>query len=195
MSLNVHHQRAAAVITVAAALDVALGAAFGTADHIGTGNGLYFATSVATTSGNSPFFPHGWLAYTLAVAMHVTMIPLWLAAFSLLTSGFTGSQVREHVEGSESRIKQHVEDRLASIGHVTEGNELRRQLKRYREALESIALHSEGYDPGTNEHDHYSTAIAALSGRSEPALEHATAELAVIRQAVAPAAPDPGRQP
>lgn len=113
MSLNVHHKRAAAVITVAAALDVALGAAFGTADHIGIGNGLYFATSVATTSGNSPFFPHGWMAYTLAVAMHVTMIPLWLAAFSLLTSGFTGSQIRAHVEGSESRIKRHVEDRLA----------------------------------------------------------------------------------
>lgn len=117
MSLNVHHKRAAAVITVAAALDVALGAAFGTADHIGIGNGLYFATSVATTSGNSPFFPHGWMAYTLAVAMHVTMIPLWLAAFSLFTSGLTSGQVRAHVQGSESRIKQHVEERLAAAHH------------------------------------------------------------------------------
>lgn len=103
MSLHAHHAAAVRVIAAAAVLDLLLGAAFGAADHIGTGNGLYFATSVATTSGNSPFFPHGWLAYTLAVAMHVTMIPLWLAAFSLLTSGLAASRTEE----SEARIKDH----------------------------------------------------------------------------------------
>lgn len=112
MTLHAHHRRALAVIAVAAVLDLALGAAFGAADRIGTWNGLYFSTSVATTSGNSPYYPHGWLPYTLAVAMHVTMIPLWLAAFSLFTSGLTGSQVRDSMQDTEARIKDHVNGAL-----------------------------------------------------------------------------------
>lgn len=112
MTLHSHHRRALAVICAAALLDLALGTAFGAADRIGTGNGLYFATSIATTAGNSPYYPHGWLAYTLAVTMHVTVIPLWLAAFSLFTSGLTGSEVRDSMQGTEKRIKEHVNGAL-----------------------------------------------------------------------------------
>ena len=100
MSLHVHHRRALWVILVAGVLDLALGAVFGHADRIGFWNGLYFSTSVATTSGNSPYYPHGWPAYLLAVAMHLTMIPLWLAAFSLFTSGLTS----DHLHPVHSRL-------------------------------------------------------------------------------------------
>jgi len=103
-----HLNAAAATIAAAAVLDLGLGTWFGIADHIGIPDGLFFATTTATTVGYGDLTARGWLPHLLAVAMMITVIPLFAAAFSLLTSGLAAG----HVAGAEARIKQHVEDRL-----------------------------------------------------------------------------------
>jgi voltage-gated potassium channel len=103
-----NHRRALVTITAAVALDTALGLSFGAADHIGPANGLYFATTTATTVGYGDITPQGWLPHVLAVAIMVTVIPLFAATFSLLTSGLTAG----HVTASEHRVKAHIERRF-----------------------------------------------------------------------------------
>lgn len=99
---------ALAVILAAAVLDTGLGLAFGAADHIGPGRGLYFAVTTATTVGYGDIAAHGWLPHVLAVAMMLLVVPLFGATFSLFTSGLT----EVHVRRAERRIKAHVEERL-----------------------------------------------------------------------------------
>ena len=115
MSLHSHHRRALAVIAAAAGLDTALGLAFAPADHVSTGDGLYFALATATTVGYGDVTARGWIARLLACLMMTTVIPLFASAFSLLTSGLTAG----HVEGAEERIKKHVNGALRH--HLSKG--------------------------------------------------------------------------
>jgi voltage-gated potassium channel len=103
-----HHRRALAVLSVAALLDAVLGLAFAAADHISVPDGLFFALTTATTVGYGDITAHGWLPHLLTVAMMLTVIPLFAAAFSLLTSGLTSTSVT----ASEHRMKAHFEERL-----------------------------------------------------------------------------------
>jgi voltage-gated potassium channel len=103
-----HHRRALVIFLVAGALDAVLGLAFAAADRISVPDGLYFATTTATTVGYGDITPHGWLPHLLAVAMMLLVIPLFASAFSLLTSGLTST----HVAASEKRVKDHLEQRL-----------------------------------------------------------------------------------
>jgi voltage-gated potassium channel len=102
--LNVHHRRALAVLSGAVLLDIAAGLAFGAADHVGTWDGLYWATTTATTVGYGDLVPHGWLPHALAVACMVTVIPLFASVFSLVTTGFTAS----HVDKRHDQMTNHV---------------------------------------------------------------------------------------
>ena len=112
MSLNMHHRRALVTITAAAMLDVGLGAWFGIADHIGIPDGLFFATTTATTVGYGDLTARGWLPHVLAVAMMITIIPLFAATFSLFTTGLASKDIRGRLGAAEKRIKDHVEARL-----------------------------------------------------------------------------------
>lgn len=109
------HRRALSVLGVAAVLDALLGVAFAAAGHISVPDGLFFALTTATTVGYGDITAHGWLPHLLTVAMMLTVIPLFAAAFSLATSGLTSV----HVAASERRIKAHIEDRLRH--HLTGG--------------------------------------------------------------------------
>jgi voltage-gated potassium channel len=103
-----HQRRALATIAAAAILDVSLGVAFAVTDHVSAADGLYWATTTATTVGYGDIAPKGWLPHALAVAVMLTVIPLFAATFSLLTSGLTAG----HVVGAEERIKRHVNGAL-----------------------------------------------------------------------------------
>jgi hypothetical protein len=102
--VNVHHQRALKVITLAVLLDAGLGAAYAASMHISTWRGLYYATGVATTSGNSPDTPVGWLPHLLTMLMMTTVIPLVAATFSLVTTGLTA----DHIDQKHGEMTDHV---------------------------------------------------------------------------------------
>jgi voltage-gated potassium channel len=115
-----HHSRALLTIAAATALDAALGAWFGAADHIGIPDGLFFATTTATTVGYGDLTAHGWLPHVLAVIMMLTVIPLFAATFSLLTSGLASQDIHARVTAAEKRIKDHVDKRHKQMAsHVT----------------------------------------------------------------------------
>jgi voltage-gated potassium channel len=114
------HRRALAVLGAAAALDALLGLAFAAADRISVPDGLYFATTTATTVGYGDITPHGWGPHLIAVLMMLTVIPLFASAFSLLTSGLTAG----HVAASEKRVKAHIEKRLREhLGRPDDGGQ------------------------------------------------------------------------
>lgn len=93
MALNRHHRRATRLLAFAAGLDAVLGAAFGQAQHIGPWDGLYFATVTATTVGYGDITPRGWLPHLLAVLIMCTVIPLFAAVYSLVTTGLTADHI------------------------------------------------------------------------------------------------------
>jgi hypothetical protein len=107
-----HHSAALGTVTAAVVLDAALGVWFGAADHIGIPDGLFFATTTATTVGYGDLTAHGWLPHLLAVTMMLTVIPLFAATFSLFTSGLASESVHARLAAAEQRIKDHTEARL-----------------------------------------------------------------------------------
>jgi voltage-gated potassium channel len=102
--VNGHQHHALYVLQVAILGDGLLGLAFGAADHVGAWDGLYFATTTATTVGYGDITPHGWLAHVLAVTIMLTVIPLFASVFSLLTTGLTA----DHVDKRHDELKDHV---------------------------------------------------------------------------------------
>jgi hypothetical protein len=102
--VNVHHRRALKVIALAVLLDAALGAVYAQAMRISTWDGLYYATGIATTSGNSSDLPHGWLPHVVTMLMMTTVIPLFGCTFSLVTTGLTA----DHVDKRHKQMTDHV---------------------------------------------------------------------------------------
>jgi ion channel len=98
VSMHRHHRRAWQTIGAAVALDCGLGVAFGFADHVGVWNGLYWAEVTGTTTGYGDITPHGWAAHLIACTVMVSVIPLITATFSLMTSGLTSQDVKDHVD-------------------------------------------------------------------------------------------------
>jgi ion channel len=93
-----HHRRAIITITAAVLLDAGLGIVFGWSDHVGPWNGLYWAEVTGTTTGYGDITPRGWLPHLIACAVMATVIPLVTATFSLMTSGLTSQDVKDHVD-------------------------------------------------------------------------------------------------
>jgi voltage-gated potassium channel len=101
-----HHKLALLTITVSAVLDVLGGFAFAAAEHISNGLGIYWAVTTATTSGYGDVVPHTAAGHIIAVAVMITVIPLFSATFSLFTSGLAAI----HIRRSHEALKQHVTD-------------------------------------------------------------------------------------
>lgn len=154
--MNAHHRRAVLVIAVAACLDAAAGIAFGYAQHIGPWNGLYFATTTATTVGYGDITPHGWLAHLIALGIQLTVIPLFASSFSLMTSGFTSDQVH----AAKTEIKDHVTKQIRGTDRGTSGlqwagNDLRLMMEG-----EDVVAEGNGVGTYRGRHEKLTVAVA-----------------------------------
>lgn len=103
-----HHRLALLTIITALVLDAAMGVAYAAAMHIGVWDGLYNSLANAVTLGGD-VAPVGVWAHVINSLECISVVPLFAATFSLFTSGLTAT----HVRRSESRIKRHLELRLA----------------------------------------------------------------------------------
>jgi voltage-gated potassium channel len=91
----VKNRRALVVIGVAAILDVIGGLSFAAVEHLSDGLGIYWAITTATTVGYGDVTPHTGAGHVIAVLVMLSVIPLFAATFSLLTSGLTATHVRK----------------------------------------------------------------------------------------------------
>ena len=90
----IRHRAALATIAAAAVLDIAGGLGFAAAERLTPGAGLYWAVTTATTVGYGDVVPRTAAGHVVAVAVMLTVIPLFAATFSLFTSGLTRVHVR-----------------------------------------------------------------------------------------------------
>jgi voltage-gated potassium channel Kch len=103
--------RRAAVTTIltAVSFDVVGAFWFAAAEHISVATGLYWSVTTATTVGYGDVTPHTHTGRLIAVLVMLTVIPLFAATFSLLTTSLTTMHVS----------KLHAEA-LAHIRHLKE---------------------------------------------------------------------------
>jgi hypothetical protein len=113
VGVNSHHRKAAWVLAAGSALDACLGVGYGFADHIGSWHGAYCATATATTVG-CDIAPRGWLAYLLAFAMLVTIVPLFGASLAFFTTGL----MADHVDKRHEELKGHLRGRDGGRRHA-----------------------------------------------------------------------------
>jgi hypothetical protein len=104
-------RRALVVLGLSLALDFVFGIWFAAVEHISAWNGLYFATTTASTVGYGDITPQGWRGHLLAVAIMLTVIPLFSAVFSLLTTALT----TKHVDLRHAELKRHIDVRHAEL--------------------------------------------------------------------------------
>jgi voltage-gated potassium channel len=98
LSFPPHLRTALRILGASVALDTLFGITFGVSNHVGIWDGLYFATTTATTVGYGDITPHGWLPHMIAVGIMLMVIPTFSAFFSLLTTGLTSHHVKQHIK-------------------------------------------------------------------------------------------------
>lgn len=105
------------VLGLSVALDVVFGFLFAVTEHVSAWIGLYWATTTASTVGYGDVTPRGWAPHLIAVAVMLTVIPLFSAVFSLLTTGLT----KKHVDRRHEELKKHIDLKHAEMReHVKE---------------------------------------------------------------------------
>jgi voltage-gated potassium channel len=92
-------------MAVALSLDAFLGWLFALVEHISVWNGLYYAVTTASTVGYGDISPTTTGSKVIAVIMMFTVIPLFAAAYSLMTAGLTTGHLKKHID------KKHDETR------------------------------------------------------------------------------------
>jgi voltage-gated potassium channel len=103
--------RRAALVTIAAAVgfDVIGAIWFAAVENLSAATSLYWSVTTATTVGYGDISPHTSTGRVIAVLVMLTVIPLFAATFSLLTTSLTAMHVS----------KLHAEA-LAHIRHIKE---------------------------------------------------------------------------
>lgn len=104
--MSPHAKRALVVIGAAFTLDVVGGWLFSIAQHIPFIDGIYYALTTASTVGYGDITPANGAAKIITVVMELTVIPLFAAAYSLMTAGLT-----------TERIKNHIDKRVEELGN------------------------------------------------------------------------------
>lgn len=105
--------RRAAVVTIASAVAFDLVGAlwFAAVENISVASGLYWSVTTATTVGYGDITPHTHTGRLIAVLVMLTVIPLFAATFSLLTTSLTSMHVsRLHAEAMAHihHLKEHL---------------------------------------------------------------------------------------
>jgi voltage-gated potassium channel Kch len=105
--------RRAALTTIAAAISFDIVGAFWFAavEHISVATGLYWSVTTATTVGYGDITPHTHTGRLIATLVMLTVIPLFAATFSLLTTSLTSMHVsRLHAEALAHihHLKEHL---------------------------------------------------------------------------------------
>ena len=105
--------RRAAVYTILAAIGFDLVGAvwFAATEHLSVPTGIYWSVTTATTVGYGDITPHTHVGRLIAVLVMLTVIPLFAATFSLLTTSLTTMHVSKlHAEALAHlrHIKEHL---------------------------------------------------------------------------------------
>lgn len=106
-------KRRAALITIAVAVAFDLIGAvwFAAVEHLSVLTGIYWSVTTATTVGYGDISPHTHAGRFIAVLVMLTVIPLFAATFSLLTTSLTAMHASKlHAEALAhiQHIKEHL---------------------------------------------------------------------------------------
>ncbi|HEX3898443.1 MAG TPA: potassium channel family protein [Mycobacteriales bacterium] len=105
--------RRAALVTIALAVafDVIGAIWFAAVENISVASGLYWSVTTATTVGYGDISPHTDTGHVIAVLVMLTVIPLFAATFSLLTTSLTAihaSKLHAEALAHLHHIKEHL---------------------------------------------------------------------------------------
>jgi voltage-gated potassium channel len=105
--------RRAALVTIAGAVGFDLIGAvwFAAVEHLSVATGLYWSVTTATTVGYGDITPHTHIGRVIAVLVMLTVIPLFAATFSLLTTSLTAihaSKLHAEAMAHIRHIKEHL---------------------------------------------------------------------------------------
>ena len=106
-------RRSAAIYTIVAAVGFDLVGAiwFAAAEHLSVPTSIYWSVTTATTVGYGDITPHTHVGRVIAVLVMLTVIPLFAATFSLMTTSLTAmhvSKLHEEALAHLRHIKEHL---------------------------------------------------------------------------------------
>jgi voltage-gated potassium channel len=113
--------RRAAIYTIVAAVafDVVGAIWFAAVEHISVPTGIYWSVTTATTVGYGDITPHTHVGRVVAVLVMLTVIPLFAATFSLLTTSLTTRHVSKLHDEALAHIR-HIKEHLGVDAELPE---------------------------------------------------------------------------
>ncbi len=105
--------RRAAIYTIVAAagFDFVGALCFAATEHLPVATGLYWSVTTATTVGYGDITPHTHVGRLLAVLVMLTVIPLFAATFSLMTTALTTAHVSKLHDEALAHLR-HIKEHL-----------------------------------------------------------------------------------
>ncbi|HET6818870.1 MAG TPA: potassium channel family protein [Mycobacteriales bacterium] len=106
-------------IVAAAGFDFVGALWFAAVEHLSVATGLYWSVTTATTVGYGDITPHTHTGRFVAVLVMLTVIPLFAATFSLLTTTLTSGHVSKLHDEALAHIR-HIKEHLGVDAELPE---------------------------------------------------------------------------